>query len=144
MIPLVPVFFTVTLLAALVVFTNWLPNANGEPVSDIALPNPVRLTVFVWLKKPLELTVTLLVRFPEVVGTKYTYIVQTVPLAILEGQLSASLKFVPVEMLLMVTGPRALRVSVSGELVDPTAVNPKAMLPVLVPTAAKAVIPRTR
>jgi hypothetical protein len=31
--------------------------------------------------------------------------VQTVPFAIVDGQLSASLKFVLVEMLLMLTGP---------------------------------------
>ncbi len=87
----VPVFFTVTLLAALVVFTNWFPKSNGAPVSDMALPSPVRFTVLVWLKKPLEVTVTFPVRFPEAVGTKYTYIVQMVPLAMLVGQLSASL-----------------------------------------------------
>src|SRR5438270_11894925 len=101
----VPVFLTVTLLAVLVVFTSWLPNASGAPVSDIALPNPFRFTVLVWLKKPLEFTVTLPLRFPEAVGTKYTYIVHVVPLAMLAGQSSASLKFVLVEMLLIVTGP---------------------------------------
>src|SRR5580704_3553449 len=101
----VPVFVTVTVLAALVVCTNWLPKLSGAPVSAIELPSPVRFTVLTWLKKPLELTVTLPVRFPEAVGTKYTYIVQVVPLAIVDGQSSASLKFAVVEMLLMVTGP---------------------------------------
>lgn len=101
----VPVFFTVTLLAVLVVFTSWLPKASGAPDSDIELPNPVKATVLVWLKKPLVLIVTFPVRLPEAVGTKYTYIVQVVPLASVDGQSSASLKFVLVEMLLMLTAP---------------------------------------
>ena len=140
----VPVFVTVTVLAVLVVFTSWLPKLSGAPINDIELPNPVRFTELVWLKKPLELMVTLPVRFPEAVGTKYTYIVQTVPLARVAGQSSASLKFVLVEMLLMVTAPWALRISVSGELVDPTAVSPNDMFPVLVPNAENAEIDRTR
>ena len=66
----VPVFFTVTVLAVLVVFTSWLPKVSGAPVNDIELPSPLRFTALVWLKKPLELMVTLPVRFPEAVGTK--------------------------------------------------------------------------
>ena len=143
-IALVPVFFTVTDFAALVVFTSWLPKARGAPVSDIALPSPVRFTVLTWLKKPFVLTVMLPVRFPEAVGAKYTYMVHVVPLAMLVGQLSASLKFVLVDMLVMLTGPNALRISVSGELVDPTAVSPNDMFPVLVPNAANAEMLRTR
>src|ERR1035438_3291869 len=96
-IAVVPVFFTVTVWAALVVFTSWFPKLNGEPVNEIALPNPVKLTVLTWLKKPFVLMVMLPLRFPDAVGTKYTYIVQIVPLAIVAGQSSASLKFVLAE-----------------------------------------------
>lgn len=110
----------------------------------MALPKPVRFTVLVWLKKPFELMVTFPPRFPDAVGEKYTYIVHVVPFAMAAGQLSASVKFVLVEMLLMVTGPRAPTINVSGELVLPTAVNPKAILLVLVLTAGKAVMLRTR
>ena len=110
----------------------------------MALPKPLRFTVLTWLKKPLELMVTFPLRFPDAVGEKYTYIVHVVPFAMAEGQLSASVKFVLVEMLLMLTGPKALTTKVSGELVLPTAVNPKAMLLVLVLTAGNAVMLRTR
>ena len=64
-IAVVPLFVTVTALLALVVFTSWLPKLTGAPVSEIALPRPVRLTVLVWLKKPLLLMVTLPLRVPE-------------------------------------------------------------------------------
>src|SRR5579871_2377605 len=101
----VPVFFTVTVWAALVVFTSWFPKLSGDPVNEIALPSPVKLTVLTWLKKPFVLMVMLPRRFPEAVGAKYTYIVQVVPLAIEDGQSSASLKFVLAGILLMVSGP---------------------------------------
>lgn len=143
-IAVVPVFFTVTDFAVLVVFTSWFPKASGAPVNDIALPNPVRFTVLTWLKKPLVLTVTLPLRLPDAVGTKYTYMVHVMPLVMLVGQLSASLKFVLVDMLVMLTGPSELRISVSGELVDPTAVSPNDRFPVLVPNAGNAEMLRTR
>src|ERR1017187_10097152 len=104
-IALVPALVTVTLLAALVVDTCWLPKLNGDPVSSIALPSPVRLTVLTWLKKPLVSTVIFPLRLPEAVGTKDTYIAQVVPFVSAAGQSSASLKFVLAEILLMVTGP---------------------------------------
>ena len=42
---LVPLFLTVTLLPALVVFTVWLPKLSGAPANEMAAPFPVRLTV---------------------------------------------------------------------------------------------------
>jgi hypothetical protein len=104
-IGLVPVFFTVVDFATLVVFTSWFPNDNGAPVSWMALPTPLRFTVFTWLKNPFEVIVMLPFTLPDAVGEKYTYMVQLVPFAITAGQLSASLKFALVDMLLIVTGP---------------------------------------
>src|SRR5579859_3899463 len=54
MLPIViepePLFFTVTVLVALVVFTNWLPKFTGALVSEIAVPVPVNATVETGLK----------------------------------------------------------------------------------------------
>jgi hypothetical protein len=43
---LLPLFVTVTTLAALVVLTNWLPKLMGDPGNEIALPDTVSVTVF--------------------------------------------------------------------------------------------------
>src|SRR5215475_10439506 len=94
----------------LMVFTNTLPKIIGDPVSLTAVPTPLTFTVLTALKKPLELMVTLPLMFPDVVGAKYTYIVQVLPLARLVGQLSASRKFELVEILLIWAGPNALTV----------------------------------
>src|SRR3954454_7240654 len=95
----VPALVNVTLCAALVVFTRTLPKFNGPPVNFMALPKPVMATELTALKKPLELIVILPRRLPELVGAKYTYIEQVLPLVRLAGQLSASLKLPLVAML---------------------------------------------
>src|SRR5579871_875606 len=143
-IAVVPVLVMVAVSAALVVFTNTLPNTNGDPVSFTAVPTPLTFTLLTALKKPLELMVTVPLTFPEVVGAKYTYIVQVLPLAKLAGQLSASRKFELGEILLICTGPNALTVTVWGGLVVPTAVKPKAALAGLLATAGNAEMLRTR
>src|ERR1700722_1497249 len=69
-IAVVPLFFTLTDCAALVVLVNWLPKLTGAPVTEIALPRPVRFIVFTELKKPLLLMVMVPFRVPDAVGTK--------------------------------------------------------------------------
>src|ERR1700722_5070169 len=91
-IAVVALLATVKTLLALVVFTTCLPKSTGAPAREMALPSPVTLTVLVWLKKPLVTIVTVPLLVPEPVGTKYTYMVQVVPLVRLAGQSSASLK----------------------------------------------------
>ena len=61
---------TVTVLAALVVFTSWLPKFTGAPVIEMAVPNPVKEIVEAGLKKPLVLMVTVPAAVPEPVGVK--------------------------------------------------------------------------
>jgi hypothetical protein len=61
-----------------------------------------------------------------------------VALARLVGQSSDSLKAPVTEMLLMVSGPTALSVTICGALVDPTLVNGKFTFPLDVFNAAKA------
>lgn len=67
---LVPTLWTVTVLGALVVFAGWLPKASGPPVTEIALPVPVRPTVVRLLKYPLSSIKSVPVRVPPALGLK--------------------------------------------------------------------------
>jgi hypothetical protein len=69
-IDVVPVFLTVTVWAVLVVFTSWLPKFSGAPVTEMAVPSPVKEIVETALKKPFVLMVTEPAALPEAVGTK--------------------------------------------------------------------------
>jgi len=63
---------TATVLAALVVFTAWLPKFNGPPVMESPLPVPVNVMMLVLLKKPLSSIVMDPVAVPADVGVKNT------------------------------------------------------------------------
>src|ERR1700687_4147502 len=84
------------------------------------------------------------VRRPLAVGVKYTYTVQLEPLGKLPPQLSTSLKSPVTVMLEIAAGPTPLSVTACGVAVVPTGEMPKARLPVERPTAANALISRTR
>src|SRR5712671_1418539 len=110
-IAVLPLFLTVTLLTALVVFFNWLPKLTGAPVRETAVAVPDKAMVETVLKKPLSLMVSVPVRIPPALGAKKTYIVQVAVLGKLEGQSSDSVKSPLMEMLLIVKGPTALRMT---------------------------------
>jgi hypothetical protein len=69
-IAVAPVFFTVTVCTALVVFTSWLPKLRGAPVTEMAVATPDRAMLELALKKPFVVTVTEPAALPDPVGTK--------------------------------------------------------------------------
>ena len=69
-IAVVPALVTVTVLAALVVFTSWLAKLTGAPATVTAVPDPVNEIVEAVWKKPLVLMVTVPVALPDAVGAK--------------------------------------------------------------------------
>src|SRR5256712_666884 len=77
-----PVLFSVTVCAALVVFTSWLANVKlvGERLTRGAVPVPVRLTMC-GLPAALSVMVIAPVRVPVAVGVKVTLMVQLAPAA---------------------------------------------------------------
>jgi hypothetical protein len=96
-------FFKVTVLALLVVFTTWFANDNelDDKVTG-STPVPLSDTVCVPL---VSLIVKLPVRLPNTVGVKVTWIVQRAPAAKTlgeRGQFDDWAKFPDVVMLLMV------------------------------------------
>src|SRR2546427_11379364 len=82
----VPVLLSVTLCAALVVFTSWLANVRlvGERLTKGAVPVPVRLTMC-GLPAALSVMVIAPVRVPVAVGGKVTLMVQLAPAAERKG-----------------------------------------------------------
>jgi len=78
-------FFTVTTLAALVAFTNWLPKASDDGDKPTGV-TPVPLSCAVCgLFEALSLTVSVPVRTPSAVGVKVTEILQLPPAASVAG-----------------------------------------------------------
>ena len=78
----VPVFFSVTDFAALVVFTRWLPKVRVEvdKLTTGAVPVPERVTLW-GLPVALSVTVIAPVRVPVAVGVNVTLIAQLAPAA---------------------------------------------------------------
>src|SRR5580704_18778339 len=119
-----PLFDTVTVCAALVVPTAWLPNVNevGEIPIATATPVPVSVTVC-GLPVALSVNVIVPVRVPAAVGVKVMWNVHGVPSTAMLGHCAsvAPAKSPVVAMLVNVTAvfPVFDTVNVSGELVDP-------------------------
>jgi hypothetical protein len=74
----VPVFFSVTGLEALVVPTAWLPNAKPTGETRKNVPLPVSGTVC-GLPGALSVTESVPLSAPEIVGVKVTVMVQLAP-----------------------------------------------------------------
>jgi hypothetical protein len=111
----VPVFLSVTALAALLVPTAWLENARLVGARVTADWSPVPVSVIVCgLPDALSVTVTVPVRVPVVVGVKVTLMVQFAPAAKLAPQALVWLKS-PVDAMLLtlsVALPVLVRVTV--------------------------------
>ena len=120
-------------LAALIVFTNWLPNATDEAAKTAgSTPLPLNCTV---CGEAEELLLTLRVpeRAPRAVGAKVTEIIQLDPTAKILGEIGhfeVCLKSPETEILLITSGTVALlvKVTVLGLLVVPTTQFPKGKL----------------
>jgi hypothetical protein len=103
-------------VAALVAFTNWLPNASdgGDKVTGAV---PVPLNCVVWGEfEELSLTVNIPVRDPVAVGVKLTEIAQLAPAPNVlgdNGQVEVSPKLPVFEILVMVRGTVWLFLSVT-------------------------------
>ena len=93
----VPLFITVTVCAALIMFTGSFPKLTLEPdsVTAGAVPVPVRATVCVLLDAPLSLSVmvSMAVRVPVAVGVKITSMRHEPPAATDVPQVFVSAKF---------------------------------------------------
>jgi len=97
----------VTTLAALVVFTDWLPKTSDED-DKLTGVNPVPLSCAVWgAFAALSLTVSVPVRTPSTVGVKVTEILQFPPAASVAGAIGhveVCPKSPETEMLLIASG----------------------------------------
>jgi hypothetical protein len=107
----VPVLDSVTVWAALVVFSSWLPNTrdDGDTPAMIEMPEPPSETASAGFTGSLLLTVRLADRAPTAVGVKVTLMVQFAAAARLAPQVFAEMAkspaFAPVRpMLLIVSG----------------------------------------
>ena len=100
----VPLLSTVTILYALVVFTNWLPNASDVGVTLTTVPVPFSDTVNIGFTGSLLLMVSDPVCVPAAVGLNATFIVQLAPAAKLVPQLLVWAKFPVVLIPLIVKG----------------------------------------
>jgi len=122
----VPTFFTVKVVAAVVVPTATEPNPWVAGVTVMrAVPVPVRLAVCV---PALSLTVRVPVRAPTAVGVKVTVMVQ-VAAAATEGQVPVAVKSPLADMLVTVSRavPVFVRVNVRVVVLRlPTAAEPRA------------------
>lgn len=110
-----PELVSVTVIAALVVPTNWLGKVRlvGESVTlgPGAKPVPVRL-MLCGLPLPLSVSVTAPVRVPVVVGVNVTEMVQVCPTARLVPQVLVAAKSPLVTMLVKLTEPLADTVTI--------------------------------
>ena len=130
-----PVFVSVTVLAALVVPTTWLPNDSemAEKVAAGARPVPVRATTC-GLPVALSVMLTDAVRAPAAVGVKMTLMVQLEPTATKVPQVLVWTKsplLVPVRVRLVMpraTLPVFMRVTFCAGLVLFTCWGPKVKL----------------
>jgi hypothetical protein len=124
-----PLFDTVTVCAALVVPTAWLPNVNevGEIPIATATPVPVNVTVC-GLPVALSVNTIVPVRAPAAVGVNVMWNVHGVPSTAMLGHCAsvAPAKSPLIAMLVNVTAvfPVFDTVKVSGELVDPKPSSP--------------------
>ena len=141
-----PLFDTVTVCAALVVPTAWLPNVNdvGEIPITAATPVPVNVTV---CGLPVALSVNVIVplRTPVAVGVNVMWKVHGVPSTAMPGHCAsvAPAKSPVVAILVNVTAvlPVFDTVSVSGLLVVPTPSSPNSnVVGVIVIVPAVAVL----
>jgi hypothetical protein len=125
-----PLFDTVTVCAALVVPTAWLPNVSEVGAIPIATATPVPVSVTVCgLPVALSVNVIVPVRAPAAVGVNVMWKAHGVPPTAMLGHCAsvAPAKSPVIEIFVNVTAvfPVFDTVNVSGELVDPNPSIPK-------------------
>src|SRR5713226_757536 len=125
----VPVLVSVTVCAALVIPTFWLPKLRLPGLKLTAGANmiPVPLSAAFWgLSTALSVKVTLALRLPVAEGVKVTLMVQDALMASVPGQLlvwAKSVLFVPLRAMLLILKeavPLLVSVIVFAALVVPT------------------------